>query len=207
MSKQLQKLAAAAAVAIAVVAVVIAVQAGGGTKSTTAELKPAAVDLQGIPETRGVLGNPKAKLTLTEFVDPQCPVCAQASKQVLPTLIDQYVRTGKVRLDARVLHFLGPDSTRAARYAAAAREQDKLWPFLETLYANQGQENSGWATTKRLDQIAEAAGVEPGQGDLGSADADAKRLGVTGTPTFVLSDERGRERIVPVDEIATVLDR
>ena len=205
MSKRVQKLAAAAAVAVIAVAAVIAAQAGGA-KTATTKVEPAVVDLKGIPEDRGVLGSPRAKVTLTEFVDPQCPVCAAASEQVLPALVDDDVRTGKVKLDARVLHFLGPDSTRAAKYAAAAREQSRLWPFLETLYANQGEEHSGWATPRRLDQIARAAGVVPGQAGLGTADAEARRLGVTGTPTFVLTRD-GKQTIVPVGELQQELDR
>ena len=74
--------------------------------------------LDGVTERRGVLGDPAAPITVTEFVDLQCPVCAAASREVLPQLIDGYVRTGRVKLQARTLHFLGPHSVTAARAAA-----------------------------------------------------------------------------------------
>ncbi len=35
----------------------------------------------GIPEHDGVLGDPKAPVTVTEFLDLQCPICAEASKR------------------------------------------------------------------------------------------------------------------------------
>ena len=103
---------------------------------------------------------PNAKVTVTEFLDLQCPICAEASKQTLPTLINDYVRTGKVKLQARTLHFIGPDSTKAARAAAAAQEQGKLWPFVEAFYAAQGAENSGYVTDGFLREVADAAGLD-----------------------------------------------
>ena len=108
-----------------------------------------------------MLGDPKAPVTLTEYLDLQCPVCAEASKQTLPWLIDAYVRTGKAKLEVRTLHFLGPDSEKAARVAAAApRSQGRLWPFVEAFYAAQGAENSGYVTDDFLRDVAKAAGVD-----------------------------------------------
>ena len=67
-----------------------------------------------------MLGDPDAPLTVTEYVDLQCPACAAAARETLPALVRDHVRTGKVKLEARTLHFLGPDSERAARFAAGA---------------------------------------------------------------------------------------
>lgn len=212
-----QRLAAVAAVAaVAAGGAIVASSSGSDSGSTRPTTHAPAGLLAGIPEHRGVLGAPDAPLTLTEFVDPQCPICAAASRQVLPSLIARYVRTGRVRLDARVLHFIGPDSTAAARYAAGARAQDRLWAFLETLYANQGAENSDYVTPRFLSDVARLAGVDPGAAAraagtaeagraLRTADAEAARLGVTGTPTFVLRTHGGHGRIVPVAQLDAVL--
>jgi protein-disulfide isomerase len=118
--------------------------------------------------------------------------------------VRDYVRTGKVRLDARTLHFLGPDSERAARFAAGAASQGRLWPFMEAFYAAQGQENSGYVTDEFLRSVARAAGVgadraleqmgsAEAQDRLNRANADATRLGVDSTPTFTVArgDARG----------------
>ena len=77
------------------------------------------------------------------------------SKTTLPTIVNDYVRNGKVKLEARTLHFLGPDSTVAAQVAAGAERQGKLWPFLEVFYANQehGRHLVRFACCKRLDVI------------------------------------------------------
>ena len=188
-------LGGAAALAAIVVAVAAIASSSGGT--ATPKVKPVESSLfAGIPERNGVLGDPNAKVTVTEFLDLQCPICAEASKQTLPTLINDYVRTGKVKLQARTLHFIGPDSARAARAAAAAQEQGRLWPFVEAFYAAQGAENSGYVTDGFLRDVADAAGADPdkvvdGTSDQGmaKADAEAAKLGVNSTPTFTVTTD------------------
>ena len=154
-----------------------------------------------------MLGDPRAPLTLTEYVDLQCPVCAVASKQTLPWLVENYVRTGKAKLELRTLHFIGPDSERAARVAAGAERQGRLWPFVEAFYAAQGGENSGYATDGFLRSVAKAAGVDAGKAlaaaddefalrRLERANADATRLGVNATPTFTVAKGDGAPKVI-----------
>jgi protein-disulfide isomerase len=197
-----------AAVGLAVVAVAVAAIASSSGGKPAAPPAPAAVDLfRGIPERNGVLGDPKAPLTVTEFVDLQCPVCATASRDTLPSLVRDYVRTGKAKLDARTLHFIGPDSERAARVAAGAERQGRLWPFLEAFYAAQGQENSGYVTDEFLRSVASAAGVDAdaalrfadtsaAQDRLNRANSDAQQLGVDSTPTFLVARGDGRPQVL-----------
>jgi hypothetical protein len=47
------------------------------------------------------------------------------------------------------LSFIGPGSVAAGRVAAAASQQNKLWNFVDLLYLNQGEENSGYVTPRR----------------------------------------------------------
>jgi protein-disulfide isomerase len=210
------RLAAVAGVAVVAVVIAVAVSASGGPDQPSGPATggaEAAALFAGIPEHDGVLGDPNAPVTLTEYVDLQCPVCAAASKQTLPTIVNDYVRTGKVKLDARTLHFIGPDSTRAAKVAAAAERQGRLWPFLEVFYANQGQENSGYATDAFLERLArETPGldVDQLQSDLGSppaqtlirrAEREANRLGVSGTPTFFVQQGNGTPQLLELSAL------
>ncbi len=199
-----------AALTAAAAAVVVAAVVSSGSGDRPAPAAPggsAAALFAGIPERDGVLGDPKAPLTVTEYVDLQCPVCAAASRQTLPALVRDYVRTGKVKLEARTLHFIGPDSVRAARVAAGAEQQGRLWPFLEAFYAAQGQENSGYVTDDFLRSVAKAAGVDAAaaletagsaaaQERLNRANADAQRLGVDSTPTFTVARGDGAARVL-----------
>ena len=201
------RLFAALAAAAVVTAAAVTVSASSGTPPAKAPAAPVSNLFRGIPEHDGVLGDPKAPVTLTEYVDLQCPVCAEASKQTLPWLVENYVRTGKAKLDLRALHFLGPDSEKAARVASGAKAQGRLWPFVEAFYAAQGQENSGYVTDDFLRAVAKASGVdadkaldaadgEPALRFLEQANADATRLGVESTPTFTVAEGDGAPKVL-----------
>ena len=83
----------------------------------------AAVDemLHGIPQQGTALGNPKARVTMVEFGDPQCSGCACFSANVLPSLIQTYVRTGKLRIEyagQTIIDHQTHDSVRLIRMAS-----------------------------------------------------------------------------------------
>lgn len=210
--RRLWQLAGVTGLAVAVLALVIALSGGSSTPSPQPGL------FTGIPERNGVLGQADAPVTVTEYLDLQCPVCATASQTVLPDVVNDYVRTGKVKLQARTLHFLGSDSVRGARVAAGAEQQGKLWPFLEAFYAKQGAENSGYVTDDFLRDVAADAGVDadaalryadsaPAERPLAKANADAARLKIEGTPTFTVQRGDGPVKVVSADELAAELAR
>jgi protein-disulfide isomerase len=94
------------AAAAAVVAILVGVQVLGGddtpTKASQFQDVPAVIALvKGIPQNGPVIGDPKAPVTITEFADLQCSVCAAASTGVVRELITKYARTGKAKLEPR----------------------------------------------------------------------------------------------------------
>lgn len=163
--------------------------------------------LTGIPQSGITLGNPKAKVTLIEFADLQCPVCQQYALQVLPTLVQNYVRTGKVKMELRLVTILdrdGPgDSERMARVAYGAQLQNKLWNFADLVYFNQGQEETGYATDSFIRKIAGAVGslnvsqafaarqTSAATSEIGGSMSLFNRYGATGTPTVVVGKTGG----------------
>jgi protein-disulfide isomerase len=222
-TRNLWRLGAAAAAAVVLVVAGIAVSSSGGKPATRAPAGGASTLFAGIPEQGGVLGDPKAPLTVTEYLDLQCPVCREASTTTLPAVVKQFVRTGKVKLQARTLQFIGPDSVRAAKVAAGAERQGRLWPFLEAFYARQGQENSGYVTDGFLRDVAAASGVDAtaalGQegssfaaGRLSRANVDASRLGIQATPTLTVRRGNGQEQVLDANaldpaSVAAALDK
>ena len=130
--------------------------------------------LRGIPQHGAWLGKPTAPLIVVEYVDLQCPFCAQFSRQTLPPIVRSYVRTGRVRILFRGLAFLGADSTKALQWTYGAAAQNKLWNVLELLFVNQGGENEGWVTQKLLTSVARSV---PGL-DLAKLRRDAPRSGL-----------------------------
>jgi protein-disulfide isomerase len=157
----------------------------------------------GIPQDGVTLGEPDAPATLIEFADLQCPFCAQYTTGALPTVIQDYVRSGRLKLQLRLLRFIGPDSERGAEVAAAATLQNKGWDYSDLFYRNQGQENSGYATDTFLERLArETPGLDvnqlesdldspPAQKLIRQAERQANQLGVSGTPTFFIQKGNG----------------
>jgi protein-disulfide isomerase len=196
---------AAAFLAICVVAVLIVVSQSGGGSAGSGTKDAAAVEqqLKGIPQHGTVLGDPKAKATVVEFGDLQCPVCQAFSTQITPGIISDLVRPGTANYEFRQYTIIGPDSTPAAKAALAASEQGRYWNFIELFYRNQGPENSGYVTDSFLTNVANGAGVP----DIGKWNTDrasskwdavlaktqtqAQQLGFTGTPSILVQGPRG----------------
>ena len=212
-TRNLWRLAAVAGAAVVLVVAGIAISSSGGKPAAPAPGTTAASNLfAGIPQHGGVLGDPKAPLTVTEYLDLQCPVCREASTTTIPAVVKQYVRTGKVKLAARPLQFIGADSVLAAKVAAGADRQGRLWPFLEAFYARQGQENSGYVTDAFLTDVANASGVNAkaalGQagssfaaGRLNRANTDAQQLGIQATPTLTVRRGNGPEQVLDANAL------
>jgi protein-disulfide isomerase len=129
---------------------------------------------------------------MVEFVDLQCPFCREYTTNVLPTLVDRYVRTGKVRMVMRPVAIIGPDSQRAAVAAQAAAKQNRLWQFADAFYLEQEQENSGYVTNDFLRRIASDSRVSP-EAVVAAANSGAvpSNDGVGSTPSFQLGPTGG----------------
>ena len=185
--------------AVAIVAVLLAVTLASNGSNEPAKKSGAAVssELSGIPQSGIALGSPKAPVTMVEFADLQCPFCAEYQRAVFPTILKRYVRTGKVRVELRLLRFLGPDSDRLARVAAAAGAQNRMWQFVELAYQRQGAENSGYATDDFINSLAADAGLKSVNAGAGAEAAIARNeqaaqtLGVNSTPSFLIGRTGG----------------
>jgi protein-disulfide isomerase len=163
--------AGAAAAVIAIVVVLIIVFTGGGSSApkgvpavgSIADGLPGsgqiAADFKGIPQHGLTLGSPTAKATMIEYIDLQCPFCQQFETQVFPDILAKYVKTGKLKVEVRVLDFIGPDSSRGRKAMIAAGNQNRAFNYAEVLYFNQQTENTGWLNEG---MVASAAASIPG---------------------------------------------
>lgn len=210
--RRLMQLGAVLAAAIVVVAVLIVISAGGSDDDAPQRQAGEAVAGQtevaerfaGIPQDGIALGKPDAPVTLVEFADMQCPFCADFARDGLPTLVENEVRAGTLRIEFRSLAFIGDDSQTLARAVAGAAAQDKLWQAVDLLFVNQGQENSGFATPEfvrttlgaieGLDvekAIADGEGAD-GTNAINQAQQLAETSGVDSTPAFLLGETGGK---------------
>lgn len=211
-NKQRQRLwvLGGALVLVAAIVAVIAIASGGddAPERRAGESVPGQIEANaryaGIPQRGIALGDPRAPLTLVEFADLQCPFCAQYSTGTVPALVDQYVRSGQLRMEFRNVAFLGTDSVRGAQMVAAAGLQNKLWEYVDLFYVNQGAENEGYVTEDFLRRIGRAVrgldveramndrGIATVQRQLNEAQIQWQSGGFSGTPAFLLGPTGGR---------------
>ena len=199
--------------AAALVVALALISANGGNSSSSADR--ASIAVGGLPQAAAVLGRPDAPIEIVEFADLQCPFCRQASVDVVPDVVERWVRPGTARLRFVALSFIGPDSVRGARAAVAAGTQHMLWPFIDRVYARQGAENSGWLSDRAVDDIARQLGLDLARFDaertatsgadaLQLASTEARQAGVQSTPSFVINGPRETRLLVGVPTPADV---
>ena len=194
------------AVAIAVVVIVVVLIASGKSADTveTAETgvtKQIAVLLGGIPQAGNTLGKPTAPITLEYFGDLECPTCRAFTLDVLPLVINKWVRDGHLRIAYRSLDEATREPERFKKQqvaALAAGTQGRMWYFVEIFYHEQGEEGSGYVTESYIDGIAkEVPGLDlplwqtdrsdpkltaQVEEDAQTANSD----GLTGVPSFLI---------------------
>lgn len=170
-------------------------------------------------------GDATAKVTLIEFSDYQCPFCGRYATETFSKLIDQYVKTGKVRYVLRnfPLTQMHPLAEKAAEAAECAGEQGKYWEMHDRLFKNQqaldAKELAGHAMVLGLDAAKFQQCLEGGKfaAKIKADIADGTKLNLRGTPTFFFgySDEKGLNKVKavkllsgaqPFNEFTDILD-
>lgn len=106
---------------------------------SSAEVPGAIVEVGNLP----TLGNPRAKVTVVEFGDYQCPFCGRFYQTTEQKLREEYVKVGKIRFAWRDFAFLGEESIWAAEAARCANDQGKFWGYHDLLFERQSGENEG----------------------------------------------------------------
>jgi protein-disulfide isomerase len=147
----------------------------------------AEVRIEGAP----VRGAPAARVTIVEFADFRCPYCARM-QPVLARVLAAYPHD--VRLVFVHFPVVSPDSSRAAIAAAAAGRQGRFWEMHDFLFGLGGRPLEEEVLVARAAELG--LDVERFSADLRSPDlvaavesdlAEAKRLGLRGTPAFFVN--------------------
>ncbi len=144
------------------------------------------------------LGDPQAPVTVVEFSDFTCPYC-----QMLRTRLESFVkaRPGRVKLFYKPFPLASHARALEAALAAEwAREKGLFWPMHDLLFSR-----SHALDDASLGEMAAEVGGDPA--DLGKAletqrhkpriaasQEEARRAGLTGTPTLYLD---GRRYLLP----------
>ena len=147
-----------------------------------------------------VLGNVNAPLTMIEFGDYQCTYCKKFFSETEGSIIENYVKTGKVKILFKDFIVVGGDSANAANAAHCANDQKMFWLYHSILYNNWDGEDTGWASFERLHEFANELELDVNEFSkcmseskweelVNSSQADGRIIGVTATPTFFIIDQ------------------
>jgi len=169
------------------------------------------------------LGRDTARVGVLVFSDFECPYCARFATSTLPGLKTKYLDTGKVQLVFK--HLPLPNHSRAQRAAEAAecaRRQGRFWDVHDFFFRDPKtslDQNSDGELGNLVPSSALLRGCLDQKEALESVRSDASeasRLGVTGTPAFLIGERIEGDAIKvsavlkgarPASDFESVLDR
>jgi protein-disulfide isomerase len=141
------------------------------------------------------VGSDDAPVRLVIFTDFECGYCKDFSDNVA-SLKKDYVGGGKVRLVIRNFPLeMHSNAFQAAICSTCAGEQGSFWEMYDTLYKNQSilsDENYiKWADELDLDtvQFKSCMLSDEVRNQTNSDLADGRKIGITGTPAFIINNE------------------
>jgi protein-disulfide isomerase len=156
-----------------------------------------------------VMGPAKARITLLEFSDFQCPYCSKAVAQINATLKaypnDVRLIFKQYPLDSH------PEAAISAAAALAAHQQGKFWPMHNVMFANRPklsrQSILAWAKEIGLDMKRFTADLDSDaiRKTVLRDHSDGDKAGVEGTPTVFLNGQKYNSDLAP-DAIKPVID-
>jgi len=152
------------------------------------------LSLKGDPQ----LGDSAARIGIVEFSDFQCLFCREFHQGQFPRLKKDYVDTGVVRFIHKDLPLrIHAQAVPAALSAHCAGAQSRFWEMHDALFVHQGRLNPELypelARALNLDEAKFGNCLqnripEPG---LREDSGVARRLGLTGTPSFLIGSIQG----------------
>ena len=141
------------------------------------------------PYPGAVLGNPRGKVTLVEFMDFACTYCRRSVQDVDAVI----AANPDLRVVVRELPILTPASADAARWALAAAEQGRYAAFHKAMWL------AGRPDAATIEAAAKGAGMDLERARRAIAEPRitreiannlqiARQLGFEGTPSWVIGD-------------------
>lgn len=148
-------------------------------------------------DNRPVLGNPNARVKIIAFSDFSCHFCQQASKTV-DAILKEYGDDVALIFKNLPLDDKGPGADASAWFVAISRQSaPKAWEFYRAMYANRDKLLS--EGNSFIEKTASGLGVDikKAKADIESPEVknilsqdqdDGQKLGVEGTPYFLVND-------------------
>jgi protein-disulfide isomerase len=186
-------------------------------------LRPGAGDAQASRLTLDQLGwdegEVDAPVRVVEFSDFGCGYCRTFHLETYPTLMEEYVATGKVlwKYVPMVLGNFGPNATAAALAAECAGEQGYFPAARDSLFATQGEWKQASDPADLFRRIAGNVGADLERWDrcleegwqenrVVSGTTLSREVGARGTPTFFIVGYPPIPGAIPLELFQEVLD-
>ena len=161
-----------------------------------------AVDITKI-KTAGepFVGNPNAPVTMAYWFDYQCPFCQRFDEDAMTKIMNDYVKTDKVKVVFKDFQFLGPDSQTAGLAGRAVWEvaPNKFYTWHKAMYDKQDNENSGWGNKTDILALTKNLGIDSAkveqlmtsktaeyQKAMDADKAEGSAFGINGTPGSII---------------------
>jgi len=157
------------------------------------------------------IGKPDAKVVVQAWEDFRCPHCREWTTTVEPQLFNDYIKTGKARLEFHLFPLQGfePESSIAGMAAECAADQNLFWPYHDRLFAAQDQGLDAY-TQGGLTAIAKVVGLDEAkftqcfaslrhQSTVADSEQQAVSLGLNSTPSILIN---GKQMGAPFDYTA-----
>ena len=108
-------------------------------------------------QNRNILGDPDAPVTVQAWEDFRCPASAAFNQRVKPGLVENYISTGKVKLEYR--HFPlqqhEPGASLAAQASECAADQGRFWVYHDRVFQATSSGASAFLMERLIDYAVE----------------------------------------------------
>lgn len=155
-------------------------------------------------------GNPEGDITLVEFMDYKCGYCRKAFDEVEELISSD----GNIRFIVKEFPILGPQSTLSSRFAVATKllAGDDAYQAIHTALMTYNGEVNEAALTRlaeplglEADKILAHMDSEEVSQILAANRALARKMAISGTPTFIMQDQMLRG-YVPLNSMRQVVE-
>ena len=143
-------------VSVIIVAIVVGFIVFGEQQARSAPVSQPEVPAEWIAAKS--LGSPDAPVVIQLWEDFLCPSCQTFARTVKPQLVEDYVKTGKVRLVYNYFP-LGqhePGATMSALAAECAADQGMFWPYHDKVFQTAAVDQQGAVQFNDLVDYAKA---------------------------------------------------
>jgi protein-disulfide isomerase len=166
-----------------------------------------------VSESAKPLGKEDAAITFIEFADYRCPFCHKFHEETFDKIVTNLINTGKAKYLFKDFVVNDRDEYKGSMQAAVAShcaaDQGKYWEYSKEIYKNFRPEPQHWITLDSLTNFANNVHIpdvekfkscvelNKYQNQIQESGLLAKKLGITGTPSFAILKNDKIETILP----------